>query len=48
MKRSALIWTAGLLLMATLAGCVVVPAGGYHSGYYGGEYHHHRYDHDRY
>ena len=39
MKRSILTWIAGGLLAATLAGCVVVPAGGYYPGYYYGGYH---------
>ena len=33
-----------LLLAATLAGCVVVPAGGYYPGYYHGGYHGRYYD----
>lgn len=39
MKRSILTWSAAVLLAATLAGCVVVPAGGYYPGYYYGGYH---------
>lgn len=41
MKRRVMISIAGLLLAATLGGCVVAPAPGYY-GYYG-DYHGHRY-----